>query len=175
MMCLVAGGTCNRQPKCSWGNGGRGWLAWVYSYSWCFFSSPPFFLLFVMHGGSAGTNSRALCFVPKVCLNSGLKWHSGVCVSVTGPRWACCQKWDACSEDRGCSPCASRVPVQRCSHARWPGQVVGAPSTLQLHSTATPQQVMHPRMRYLDQPASFYMGMQLYWWKAELQWKRWAY
>lgn len=34
-----------------------------------------------MQGGSVGTNSRALCLVPKVCLSSDPKQHSGRCVS----------------------------------------------------------------------------------------------
>lgn len=85
--CLVAGGTCNRQLKQlgQWRNG----LACVglFIQMMLGFFPPTFFLLFVTHGGSVGTNNRALCFVPKACLSSGLKWHSFVCVTVCVCNW----------------------------------------------------------------------------------------
>lgn len=60
---------------------GVGLCGLIHSDDVVVFFPPTFFLLFVTHGGSVGTNNRALCFVPKACLSSGLKWHSFVCVT----------------------------------------------------------------------------------------------
>lgn len=142
----------HRQAKHGWGNGGRSWLCGFFIHVAAaflpFFFFPSFFLHFVMQGGSVGTNSGALCLVPKVCLSSDPKQHSGRCVSAANPQEneRAVRNGRLAPETTDVLPVlhpahrqpahsASTAPVQLC----WQGQKGLAPVPSSCHSAETPR------------------------------------